>query len=84
MHPDEQYEPFTEPAESGRKTTFHLTLFDDESTREKLKVMSPLDVMWDDERNQIPDEYYDIVDVKPGGMLSITVQEQLGVPDADN
>lgn len=58
-----------------RKVTFDINLFDDESVHEKLTVMSGWEAAWDDERNIIPEEYYEIVDLKPGETLRITVQK---------
>lgn len=55
--------------------SFELTLFDDASVREKLTVMHPLEAVFDDERNDIPDEYYDIVDISPGDTIRITVEK---------
>lgn len=58
------------------KTTFKLTLFNDESVKEKLLMMSQLDVMFDDERNVVPNEYYDIVDnIQIGESITITVEK---------
>jgi len=55
--------------------SFRVKLFDDASTRSKLKVMDPLDAMFDDGRNDIPDEFFDIVGgVSPGDTLEITVR----------
>lgn len=57
------------------KADFTVKLFDDESTYEKLAVMSPLEAMFDDERNKIPDTYYQLLDnIKTGQSLRITVE----------
>jgi len=54
-----------------------LTLFDDESVKEKLTVCTPLDVVFDDERNEIPDEYYSIVEnLKPGDKITVTIEKR--------
>ena len=58
-----------------QKTQFNLTLFDDRSVREKLTVMTKLEAMFDDERNKIPEEYYDIVSsIKYGQSIKLTVE----------
>jgi len=44
-----------------KKCTFQLKLFDDESVREKLTVMSKLEACFDDERNTVPEKYYDLL-----------------------
>ena len=57
------------------KESFTLHLFDDESTKEKLNVMTPLEAVFDDSRNDVPDEYYEIVGgLTPGQSLRITVE----------
>lgn len=56
-------------------TSFFMKLFDDESVREKLKFMNPGEVLFDDERNEESDTYYDIMDnMKPGQSVRITVE----------
>ncbi len=40
------------------KTTFDMTLFDDEITRKKLTLLNTLETMFDDERNILPLEYF--------------------------
>lgn len=57
-----------------RKVTFDLHLYDDASVKEKLTVMSPLDAAFDDARNIVPDEYYDIVNMEPGTTLRVTTE----------
>jgi hypothetical protein len=39
------------------KTTFDLTLFDDEETRKKGRLLNRLELMFDDFRNPLHDEY---------------------------
>lgn len=57
------------------RVSFTLKLFDDPSTLEKLKVMSPLEAMFDDSRNVTPEEYWEVVsNLKPGQSLTITVE----------
>lgn len=57
------------------KESFTVHLFDDESTREKLNVLTPLEAVFDDSRNDVPDGYYKIVNgLKPGQALCITVE----------
>lgn len=48
-------------------TEFDLTLFDDDVTRDKLKVMNRLEAMFDDARNKLPDNYFSMVDQLPLG-----------------
>lgn len=53
-------------------TEFTLTLFDD--VGKKLEIMSALEAMFDDERNVIPEKYWEIVErIKPGQRLRIAV-----------
>ena len=55
---------------------FFLKLYDDESVKEKLKVMSAWDAMLDDERNIIPEEYWTLTDrIKLGEKIKITIEE---------
>jgi hypothetical protein len=49
------------------KTTFELTLFDDEDTRKKGRMLNRLELMFDDVRNPLPDEYYKFVTEIPFG-----------------
>lgn len=49
------------------KTTFELTLFDDEDTRKKGRLLNRLELMFDDVRNPLPDEYYKLVTEIPFG-----------------
>ncbi len=60
----------------GLKTTFELTLFDDDRVKAKLKVMSPLEAMFDDERNILPVEYdYFTDDIPLGSTIRITLEQ---------
>ena len=49
------------------KTTFDLTLFDDEDTRKKGRLLNRLELMFDDVRNPLPDEYYKLATEIPFG-----------------
>jgi hypothetical protein len=49
------------------KTTFDLTLFDDEDTRKKGRLLNRVELMFDDVRNPLPDEYYKFVTEIPFG-----------------
>ena len=72
------------PSEAGRKgfvnfigersCSFEVQLLNDAATREKLTVMSPMEVVFDDARNHIPDHYYRLVNMPAGGRLRITVE----------
>lgn len=55
---------------------FELTLFDDESTREKLACMSTLEAMLDDERNELPQFWNHVMEFQPGlgGKVRITIE----------
>ena len=55
------------------KTEFILTLFED--TMEKLKVMTPIEALFDDERGKIPEEYWYICqNLQPGQSLKISLE----------
>jgi hypothetical protein len=57
------------------KVILNLTLFDDESVRAKLKVMSRLEAAFDDARNTIPDEFLWFADELPfGATMKITIE----------
>jgi len=51
------------------------TLFDDDIVKEKLEILNTLETMWDDERNQIPDELNFFVEELPlGSRVKITFE----------
>lgn len=54
--------------------TFELRLFDDESVRTKLRILSQIEAMFDDSRNTVPNEYYDIAAADLGEGLEITIR----------
>ena len=57
-----------------RSVTFKLKLFDD--TVENVAVMSEIDVMFDDRRNNVPHAYWEIIgSVEFGKTLEFTVRE---------
>lgn len=57
------------------KTEFTLTLFDNDRVREKLKVMSPIEAMFDDADNKLPEEYYFFSDDFPiGRTMKVTFE----------
>ena len=57
------------------KTTFDMTLFDDEKTLKKLTVLNTLETMFDDERNVLPPEYFYFSDNLPlGSRVRITFE----------
>jgi hypothetical protein len=58
------------------KLEFEATLFDDESTREKLNSMSTLEAMLDDERNELPQFWNHFMEFEPGlgGRVRITIE----------
>lgn len=58
------------------KTEFTLKLYDDESTKKKLKTMNSLEVAFDDERNNVPDDYWKILEeLKTGDSLRISIEK---------
>ena len=59
-----------------KSVAYELTLFDDESTREKSRYMCPLDIMYDDDRNDVPEEYWHLVEnLIPGESIKITIDK---------
>jgi hypothetical protein len=57
------------------KVEFSVRLFDDESTRKKVEAISRLEAALDDERNPLPDEFYDIIDEVPfGSTIKMTIE----------
>ena len=57
------------------KTTFDMTLFNDEKTLEKLTILNTLETMFDDERNVLPPEYFYFSDNLPlGSRVRITFE----------
>jgi PDZ domain-containing secreted protein len=58
------------------KTEFTLKLYDDESTKKKLETMNSLEVAFDDERNNVPDDYWKILEeLKTGDSLRISIEK---------
>jgi hypothetical protein len=58
------------------KTSFDMKLFDDESTREKLTVMTRLEAVFDDGRNIVPEAYWTLMSgLQPGEVIRITVEK---------
>lgn len=56
-------------------TSFDLTLFDDEPTRKKLSLLSKLEVMFDDSRNELPQSYYNFIgDIPFGAKVRVTFE----------
>ena len=57
------------------KTTFDMTLFNDEKTLKKLTILNTLETMFDDERNVLPPEYFYFSDNLPmGSRVRITFE----------
>ena len=57
------------------KAEFSLTLFDNDRVRKKLESMSPIEAMFDDEDNVLPEEYYFFSDDFPiGRTMKITFE----------
>ena len=58
------------------KTEFTLKLYDDESTKKKLETMNSPEVAFDDERNNVPDDYWKILEeLKTGDSLRISIEK---------
>lgn len=63
---------------TAASTTFTMVLFDDETVKKKLMFMNQMECMFDDSRNDIPDEYYSIIEsMKPGDSLKISITKGL-------
>ena len=58
------------------KIEFEATLFDDESTRDKLNSMSTLEAILDDSRNELPQFWNYFMEFQPGlgGTVRITIE----------
>lgn len=57
------------------KTQFDLTLFDNEKNRRKSTCMCPLEIMFDDEDNKLPDDYYWFAEEIPlGTKIRVTLE----------
>lgn len=57
------------------KTEFELTLFDDEQTRKLEPILNRMEIMFDDRRNNLPDEYYWFSDNIPfGSKIRVTFE----------
>lgn len=57
------------------KTTFEMTLWDDEQTRKNLTVLNRLEALFDHSGNTLPDEYYYFSDELPvGSRVRITFE----------
>ena len=58
------------------KVVFVMKLYDDASVREKLTVMDKMDVMFDDARNAVPNEYYELIkNLELGVKIKVTVEK---------
>ena len=57
------------------KTTFEMTLFDDEETHKKLALLSPLETMFDHSKNPLTLDYYWFSDHLPvGSRVRVTME----------
>ena len=57
------------------KAVLEWTLFDDDISKEKLEILNTLETMWDDERNERPDELNFFVEELPlGSKVRITFE----------
>jgi len=55
---------------------FDMILFDNDVVREKLTVMDPIEAMFDDQYNEVPEEYWDLVEnLQPGEGIRITMEK---------
>jgi hypothetical protein len=59
----------------NKAVEFTLKLYDDESVRTKLRVMNNMEALFDDARNDVPDEYYDLIQgMKLGESLKLRIE----------
>lgn len=59
----------------SKKVQYDLTLFNDDSVREKLTVLDKMETMFDDERNIVPDSYYELIEnLSLGSTIRVTVE----------
>jgi hypothetical protein len=57
------------------KTSFELTLWDDEETHKNLTVLNTLEVLFDHSRNHLPEDYFYFSDNLPiGSKVRITFE----------
>ena len=57
------------------KTEFELTLFDNKKNRKKLGCMNTLEVLFDDEDNKLPEDYYWFAeDIPLGTKIKVTLE----------
>ena len=57
------------------KTEFYLTLFDDDKVKKKLHLLSRIEAMFDDERNQVPQSFrYFEENIEFGKTVKITIE----------
>lgn len=60
------------------RTKFEMTYFDNEKNRSKTKFLSPLEIMFDDEDNKLPEEWYNYWTnengIKLGTKIRITLE----------
>ncbi|MDB4461348.1 hypothetical protein N9043_00195 [bacterium] len=64
---------FSVKCSNGKEASFTTTLFNDTSTIEKLDFMDKFEAMFDDERNNMPDEYINLIDsISIGDTLTVT------------
>lgn len=63
-------------SDTPNRLCFELTLFDDESVKEKLNSMSTLEAMLDDTRNKLPQNWNHFMEVQPGlgGVILLTIE----------
>lgn len=61
------------------KTKFEMTYFDNEKNRSKTKFLSPLEIMFDDEDNKLPEEWYSYWTNENGIKVGIKIRVTLEV-----
>ena len=70
---EKQLEPIKQP--KHKKAEFELTLYDNEKNIEKFNTMSKLEIMFDDEDNPLPPEYFFFSDYIPwGSKMKVTFE----------
>jgi hypothetical protein len=64
---------------SKERISFTLTLFNDEATVKKQAFLNNMECMFDDERNNVPDKYYELIENMALGEeleISITINRE--------
>jgi hypothetical protein len=58
------------------EVSFRLKLYNDDSVATKLRFMNEMECMFDDQRNDVPDSYYDLINgLELGEQIEIKVRK---------